>query len=36
MKMNTRRIFAMLTALVTGGLFVTIESLGQAEAGLLN
>jgi hypothetical protein len=33
--MNTRKIFAMLTALITGGLFVTIGSLsGQAEAAL--
>jgi hypothetical protein len=33
--MNTKKMFAMLTALITGGLFVTIGSLsGQAEAAL--
>jgi hypothetical protein len=33
--MNARKIFAILGALVTGGLFVTIESLtGHAEAAL--
>jgi hypothetical protein len=33
--MNARKIFAILGALVTGGLFVTIGSLtGHAEAGL--
>jgi hypothetical protein len=33
--MNARKIFAMLTALITGGLFVTIGSLaGHAEAAL--
>ena len=33
--MNTRKMFAMLTALITGGLFVTIGSLsGHAEAAL--
>jgi hypothetical protein len=33
--MNTRKIFAILGALITGGLFVTIGSLtGHAEAAL--
>ena len=33
--MNTRIIYAILTALITGGLFVTIGSLaGHAEAAL--
>jgi hypothetical protein len=33
--MNTRKIYAILTALITGGLFVTIGSLaGHAEAAV--
>jgi hypothetical protein len=33
--MNTRKMYAMLTALITGGLFVTIGNLaGHAEAAL--
>jgi hypothetical protein len=33
--MNTRKMFAMLTALISGGLFVTIGSLAShAEAAL--
>jgi hypothetical protein len=33
--MNTRKTVAILTALITGGLFVTIGSLaGHAEAAL--
>ena len=34
--MNTRKIYAILTALITGGLFVTIGGLtGHAEAALM-
>jgi hypothetical protein len=33
--MNTRKMYAILTALITGGLFVMIGSLaGHAEAAL--
>jgi hypothetical protein len=34
--LNTRRIFAILTAVVTGGLIITIEGLGKtAEAAVM-